>query len=84
MKLLAERGVQRIVLVTHDLHMPRALRHFERERLAAGLALTIIPATVGESTRPIEWLPGDFYPSAPGLQRTRYALREWLGLLAGL
>jgi uncharacterized SAM-binding protein YcdF (DUF218 family) len=76
MKALLQRdGVERIALVTHAWHMPRALRDFER----AGFQVT--PAPMGYITpqeRPLlEWLP-----SAQGLRSSRLVLREWLGAWA--
>jgi uncharacterized SAM-binding protein YcdF (DUF218 family) len=82
-ELLKREGVGRIVLVTHDLHMPRAMRHFQRARDAAGLHFDLVPAPVGGPRRKPDWVFGDFCPTAEGIQRTRYAIREWLGLLAG-
>ena len=73
----------RLILVTHDLHQPRALRNFERARDAAGLAFELVPAPVDAPERDaaLEW--GDFLPSPAGLARSRYVLHEWLGWLAG-
>lgn len=74
--LLRQAGVQRIALVTHAWHMPRAMLAFEQ----AGLAVT--PAPMGyvlpAQSELLEWLP-----SAQGLQASRQVLREWLGLAVG-
>lgn len=74
--LLRQAGVQRIALVTHAWHMPRAILAFEQ----AGLAVT--PAPMGyvlpAQSELLEWLP-----SAQGLQASRQVLREWLGLAVG-
>ncbi|MCJ0762294.1 YdcF family protein [Variovorax terrae] len=71
--LLQREGIERIALVTHAWHMPRALQAFER----AGFQVT--PAPMGYITpqgRPLlEWLP-----SAQGLWSSRQVLHEWLGL----
>lgn len=82
-ELLRGQRIDRLVLVTHDLHLPRALRHFERARDAAGLRFDIVPAPVGIPEPGPTWQFGDFLPSPAGIARSRYALREWLGLLAG-
>lgn len=82
-KLLQDGGIGRIVLVTHDLHMPRALRHFQRARDAAGLRFDILPAPVGITEAGASWSVHDWLPSPRGIARSRYAWREWLGLLAG-
>jgi uncharacterized SAM-binding protein YcdF (DUF218 family) len=74
--LLRQAGVQRIALVTHAWHMPRAVLAFEQ----AGLAVT--PAPMGyvlpAQSELLEWLP-----SAQGLQASRQVLREGLALLVG-
>lgn len=81
--MLRERRVGRIVLVTHGLHQPRALGHFRRARDAAGLDFDIVPAPVGINEKGPQRLLSDYYPTPGGITRVRYALREWLGLLAG-
>lgn len=74
--LLRQAGVQRIALVTHAWHMPRAVLAFEK----AGL--TVTPAPMGyvlpAQSELLEWLP-----SAQGLQASRQVMREWLALAAG-
>lgn len=75
---LLQRGTRAVVLVTHDLHMPRALQHF---RHAAPGVLFI--------AAPLQQLPGDggqladWLPSAEGAARGHYLLYELLGRLAG-
>jgi uncharacterized SAM-binding protein YcdF (DUF218 family) len=82
-EILKTQNFSRVVLVTHDMHMPRALRNFERAREAAGMNFTLVPAPVGITERAGHRLLGDFVPSPDGIARSRYAIREWLGLLAG-
>jgi uncharacterized SAM-binding protein YcdF (DUF218 family) len=79
--LLRKEGIEQIVLVTHDYHMRRALRNFERAA-AAGTPMKIIAAPMGlpSSTR-IE--ARDWLPVASNLQITTIALHEWLGYLSG-
>jgi uncharacterized SAM-binding protein YcdF (DUF218 family) len=79
---LKTRGIQRIVLVTHDFHMRRAVRAFERGAARAGLALEIVPAPVGLSP-PYEWTWQDYMPSRGGYQDSQLMLHEFLGYLAG-
>ena len=71
--LLKRDGVQRIALVTHAWHMPRAAAEFEKN------GLVVIPAPMGyvlpDENPLLEWLP-----SAQGLLASRQVLREWLGL----
>jgi uncharacterized SAM-binding protein YcdF (DUF218 family) len=70
--MLRKDGVQRIALVTHAWHMPRAQRAFER----AGL--TVLPVPMGY-TDPL-YSPGlEWLPSEEGLRNSRNILRELLG-----
>lgn len=70
-ELLARDGIQRIALVTHSWHMPRAADEFER----AGFQ--VLPAPMGfpsEQVRPLlEWLP-----STDGLTLSHLVVREAL------
>ncbi|MBK6472572.1 MAG: YdcF family protein [Betaproteobacteria bacterium] len=79
--LLRKDGIEQIVLVTHDYHMRRALRNFERAA-AVGAPMKIVAAPMGlpSSTR-IE--ARDWVPVASHMQVTAIALHEWLGYLAG-
>jgi len=80
--LLRERGIQRLVLVTHAEHMPRSLRAFETAAQAERYPLTLLAAPVGG--RPLEDLsPYDWTPSEAGYRRMRYVFYEVLGQLAG-
>lgn len=74
--MLEPLGIERIFLVTHAFHMPRAVYAFEM----AGFKVT--PAPTAFSTREqagSAWL--DWIPSADALGDTHIALHEWLGLL---
>lgn len=73
--ILKAAGIQRIVLVTHAFHMPRARLLFER----AGLEVIQAP-TAFFSQPDVEWRLGDFLPQSKALQISYYALHEWLGL----
>lgn len=75
--ILDGQGIQRVFLVTHAVHMPRARYVFEK----AGLQIT--PAPTGflkDSFKNLKttetWLP-----SMEALQVSRTALHEWAGLL---
>lgn len=73
--ILKAARIQRIVLVTHAFHMPRAKLLFER----AGLE--VIPApTAFFSHQSFDWLLSDFLPQAKSIHTSYYALHEWLGL----
>jgi uncharacterized SAM-binding protein YcdF (DUF218 family) len=77
--LLRSAGVRHIVLVTHDNHMPRALRAF---REAAGDAMTIEPAPMGlPAPGPMDLT--DWLPSGYGMVGVRNALHEIFGLIGG-
>jgi uncharacterized SAM-binding protein YcdF (DUF218 family) len=72
-KLLAERSLHRVLLVTSAAHMGRALGAFR----AVGVEAVPAPADfqVGGGTPTVlEWLP-----DAGALRRTNEALREWMG-----
>lgn len=77
--MLDGAGIQRIVLVTHAAHMPRALRAF---REAAGKRLVIVAAPVSAVTRDEQPLL-DWLPSQPGFGLVHGALHEILGLITG-
>jgi len=70
---LRQEGIERIYLVTHAWHMPRALFAFQE----AGLEVVPAP-TRFESRSTIE--PQDFVPSPKALLATFYAVHEWLGI----
>lgn len=78
--LLAPMGIEQIVLVTHNYHMARALRNFERA--AEGRKIKIIPAPMDLPTGG-RLEPGDWLPSLNGYDTTWLVLHEWLGRLAG-
>lgn len=77
--MLDSAGIQRIVLVTHASHMPRAMRAF---RDAAGKGMVIVPAPVAAVTRDDQPLL-DWMPSQQGFTLVHNALHEVLGLLTG-
>lgn len=82
--LLKSQGIDRIVLVTHAYHMPRALRNFERAqaRINPGAVLELVAAPLGGPV-PGPWKPNDWLPSIRGFEETYLALHELLGLVGG-
>ena len=73
-RILKQRGITRIALVSQAWHLPRATRLFEQQ------GLTAYPAPTGythddEST--LRWLP-----KASALEKSAIALKEYLGQLA--
>ncbi len=75
--LLQQRHINRVILVTHASHMPRAVLRFEQ----AGFS--VIPApTVFQSNRSGEWTLIDLLPSAAALHVSTITLHEIYGLMA--
>jgi len=73
-QILERKNIATIYLVTHAWHMPRARRVFER----AGFR--VIPAPTSFTTfGPTSAL--DFLPSTDGLQHSRTAMHEFIGML---
>jgi uncharacterized SAM-binding protein YcdF (DUF218 family) len=72
-RLLKPAGIERIYLVTHAWHMPRARLAFER----AGFA--VIPAPTGYATR-FEITVLDFLPRAGALRDSSLFFHEVLGI----
>lgn len=74
--LLDARGIERIVLVTSALHMPRALARFE------DVGLSVFPAATDHEVmaRPgwQAWLP-----STRALDGSARAMKEWVGVWVG-
>ena len=74
-QLLRKENIQRILLVTDAIHMPRARLAFEH----AGLHVIPVPSI---------FLASDHYhfaqviPNGQSLKNSHYAIHEWLGLLA--
>lgn len=71
--LLARDGIRRIYLVTHAWHLKRAVPEFQ----AAGLE--VVPAGTGYFLD-TETTPLDYLPNGKALERSYFALHEWIGL----
>jgi len=81
--ILAQMGVERILLVTSAMHMPRSVRVFERQ------GLEVIPAPTDYTVTQIGWqtmtrpslmnLVLNLIPSADNLALTTRALKEIIG-----
>jgi uncharacterized SAM-binding protein YcdF (DUF218 family) len=76
--LLQTYGARRVVLVTHALHMPRALRAFRE----ANPEIEFLAAPVGRDLQAPKLLE-NYLPSVTGVQRGRYLLYEVAGYVAG-
>jgi len=72
--ILRDAGVQRVLLVTDAMHMPRATRSFRAQGIEAIPAPTVFFSS--ERLTFNDWLPG-----GEGLRRSNYALHEWIGAL---
>lgn len=71
-EILKDAGIERVAVVTHAWHMPRAKRAFER----AGL--TVLPAPTIASTGP-SGLRDGLIPSGRALRDSTWAIHEWIG-----
>lgn len=76
-RLVAERGWQRVGLVTSAWHMRRALRHCRR----VGLDVIALPCDARGD--PPRWRWRQLVPSAGALENTSVAWNEAMALLAG-
>lgn len=72
--MLKPAGIDRVLVVTDAIHMPRAMRAFDAAGLHATPAATLYASTV----RP---LPTDYFPRALYLALSSYAMHEWIGQL---
>lgn len=77
-EILAADGVGNVFVVTHAMHMPRALRCFR------DAGLTPLPAPMGfRGPREGPLLLSDFLPRVDAIETSRFALREWFARIAG-
>lgn len=72
-RMLQAAGVQRILLVTDAMHMPRSQRIFVRS------GLDVVPAPTQFLGRE-RFAALDLVPGAGGLHNASYAMHEWIGL----
>lgn len=73
-KVLRERGVRKIVLVTHAIHMRRAAACFRAE------GIEVSPSPCGHSATSYEPEFSDFIPDAWSVNQVDQAWHEWVGL----
>lgn len=74
-KILEERGIERIVLVTNQWHMQRAKMLFEQQ------GFEVLPASVGAGSTPETYGMSImlFIPQAGAMSTNMIAIKEWLG-----
>jgi uncharacterized SAM-binding protein YcdF (DUF218 family) len=73
-QLLAGHGLQRVLLVTSSMHMPRALATFRTAGIDAVAAPTDFTVTYRDHRTVI-----DFLPDAGALAHTTHAIKEYIG-----
>ena len=79
---LREHKVERLVIVTHGWHMPRALRAFREASTRAGAGWEIVPAPMGLARR-VERPSLRWIPSHEGFLLVRAVLHERIGWWLG-
>jgi uncharacterized SAM-binding protein YcdF (DUF218 family) len=72
-KLLRERGIGEVVLVTDAVHMFRALHSFRKHGILA------VPSACHHGATEFEWSVWGFLPSVGAVQGHQRAFHEWLG-----
>lgn len=77
-ELLRRHGVGKLILVTHGLHMPRAVAHFRAEMPE----LEILPAPLHRDPAP-GWHIGQWLPNGDAAAQGSYLIYEWVARLAG-
>jgi uncharacterized SAM-binding protein YcdF (DUF218 family) len=75
-ELLTREGITAILLVTHAMHMPRAVEAFEKQGVRVYPAPTGFRFNVRKNAAVLDWLP-----SAGALEKSQTALHEYLGRL---
>jgi uncharacterized SAM-binding protein YcdF (DUF218 family) len=80
--LLRAQGIDKIVIVTHGYHMPRALDNFRKATAAGGTPVQLVAAPMGIDP----WMKGrvmDFLPTRSGFSQVRLVLNEFVARLVG-
>ncbi|HBB34905.1 MAG TPA: hypothetical protein DDZ80_32775 [Cyanobacteria bacterium UBA8803] len=83
-QIMQERGIRRVLLVTSAMHMPRALRIFQRQGIDAIPAPTDFLVTQQELNEPNSSVAATVLSILPDTQRldaTTRALKEYMGTL---
>ena len=72
-KVLEQRRIGKVILVTDATHMFRALRSFWKQGIAA------VPSACAHRAKQVEWGLFDLLPSADAVQNQQRMIHEWLG-----
>lgn len=83
-KILQERGIRRILLVTSAMHMPRSLQIFQRQGINAIPAPTdflISQEELKEPNSSPEAIMLSLVPDTDRLNKTTQALKEYIGMV---
>jgi uncharacterized SAM-binding protein YcdF (DUF218 family) len=81
-KIMKERGIRRVLLVTSAMHMPRSLQIFQRQGIEAIPAPTDFLVTqhdIEESSNTTEAILLNLLPDTDRLDKTTRALKEYIG-----
>lgn len=78
--LLKEQGIRRAIIVTHEWHMPRAMRAFMQAGQGSGIVFEAAPIDLIDAPlrHPLSWMP-----STNGLKMVRDVLHEAAGRAFG-
>jgi uncharacterized SAM-binding protein YcdF (DUF218 family) len=80
--LMRREGIERIVVVTHSYHMPRALDNFRKAVALGGANVQLVAAPMGITP----WFKPkaiDFLPTRSGYNQVSLVLHEFFGRLIG-
>jgi uncharacterized SAM-binding protein YcdF (DUF218 family) len=72
-RILAERGLRKVVLITDAHHLRRAVACFRKQNV------TVVPAGCRYRATRFEWSLFDFIPNAGAVENVELAAHEWLG-----
>jgi uncharacterized SAM-binding protein YcdF (DUF218 family) len=81
-RILKERGINRVLLVTSAIHMPRSIRIFYRQgidTIAAPTDFLVSDRDMEESELSTQAIALSLLPEADNLQRVTRALKEYVG-----
>jgi uncharacterized SAM-binding protein YcdF (DUF218 family) len=82
-KILVDKGIHRVLLVTSAMHMPRSLAIFQQQKIEAIAAPTnflVTPQDVAALNTSFGSVLLNFLPDSDRLNQTTKALKEYLGI----